>query len=391
MSTDVPPTIDETRYAAPMTGPLSGVSILDMSRLAPGPYATMLLADLGAEVTVVGGGRAGLPLDAVSRGKRFISLDLKSTAGQQALHRLAAESDVFVESFRPGVAARLGAGYDDLRGIRPDLIYCSLTGYGQDGPMRNAAGHDINYLAMSGMLAMLGPTDGPPSIPLNLVADFAGGSLVAAMAIVAALFERTRSGAGQYLDVAMVDGAVSLMSMHRQMWGTSAAPSRGESVLAGAAPFYRCYETSDGRYMAVGALEPQFFAALWSTLGLGAVPPQYPRTAWPRIAADLTAVFASRTRAEWTEVFAGVDACVSPVLDPDEVSADSHIRYRHSFTYDSAAPAIPRLSRTPVRAGATDRTDQTEAVLSGAGMTAEQISAAHDTTEPTGLTGWPDM
>ncbi|UQE77177.1 CoA transferase [Gordonia sp. PP30] len=373
------------------SGPLSGVTVLDMSRLAPGPYATMLLADLGAEVTAVGGGRAGLPLETVSRGKRFVSLDLKSDAGQQALHRLVAQADVFVESFRPGVADKLGAGYDDLRRIRPDLIYCSVTGYGQGGPMRQAAGHDINYLAMTGMLAMLGPTNGPPTIPLNLVADFAGGSLVAAMAIVAALFERTRSGEGQYLDVAMIDGARSMMAMHQQMWGTSAAPARGLSVLAGAAPFYRCYETADGRYMAVGALEPQFFAALWSTLGLEAVPPQYPRTEWPRIEDELTAAFASRTRAEWTEIFAGVDACVSPVLDPDEVGTDRHIRDRHGDINDTAAPAMPLFSRTPARAGSTDRSDHTASVLSALGMTAAEIAAAQDTTEPTGLTSWPDM
>nr|EMP14924.2 CoA-transferase [Gordonia sp. NB41Y] len=362
-----------------------------MSRLAPGPYATMLLADLGAEVIVVGGGRAGLPLETVSRGKTFVSLDLKGDAGRAALHRLVARSDVFVESFRPGVAERLGASYEQLSAIRPDLIYCSLTGYGQSGPLRGDAGHDINYLAVTGMLGMLGPEDGPPAIPLNLVADFAGGSLLAAMSINAALYERTRSGRGQHLDVAMIDGVRSMMAMHYEMWGTSAAPSRGTSVLSGAAPFYRCYETADGRYVAVGALERQFFVALWHTLGLGEPPQQYPRDRWPLIEQRLSDAFRERTRDEWTEVFAGVDACVTPVLDPDEVPDHPQLRHRHGADVGAAAPAVPHLSRTAARAGATDRSDHTAEVLAALGMSADEIAAAHDQTEPTGLTTWPDM
>lgn len=372
-------------------GPLAGVRIVDMSRLAPGPYATMLLADMGAEVIVIGGGRAGLPLEVVSRGKTFVSLDLKSEAGRDALLRLVAEADVFVESFRPGVADRLGAGYEQLRDVRPDLIYCSLTGYGQTGPMSAAAGHDINYIAMAGMLGAMGPKDGPPTAPLNLVADFAGGSLLAALSISTALYERKLSGQGQHLDIAMIDGVRSMMAMHYEMWGTPANPSRGAGMMNGDAPFYRCYECSDGRYVAVGSLEPQFFAALWTTLELGEVPAQYPRTQWPAIEHTLSETFLSRTRDEWAELFGGTDACVSPVLDPDEVNTEPHMAHRHGTSFTQGVPPIPLLSRTPSTAGPTDQTDRTEEVLLRLGMSAEEVAAAHDTTEPTGLTGWPYM
>lgn len=378
------------RTASQPGGPLDGVRIVDMSRLAPGPYATMLLSDLGAEVVVVGGGRAGLPLDVVSRGKSFVSLDLKSDAGCRALHRLVAEADVFVESFRPGVAARLGAGYDDLRAVRPDLIYCSLTGYGQSGPMSSEAGHDINYLAITGMLGSMAPQGGPPTIPLNLVADFAGGSLFAALSICAALHERQKSGRGQHLDVAMIDGVRSMMAMQYDMWGTSACPRRGAGMMNGAAPFYRCYECADGRYVAVGALESQFFAALWRTLGLGDPPAQYPRTEWPGIERTLAREFATRPRDEWAEIFRGTHACVSPVLDPDEVDADPHMLHRHG-RWPEGVPPVPVLSRTPSIAGPNDRTDRTAQVLAGLGMTAKDIAAAHDTTKPAGLTAWPEM
>lgn len=371
-------------------GPLAGVRVVDMSRLAPGPYATMLLADLGAEVISIGGGRAGLPLEEVSRGKTFVSLDLKSTAGRETLLRLVDDADVFVEGFRPGVSDRLGAGYDQLREQNPELIYCSLTGYGQSGPLHAEAGHDINYVAMTGFLGALGPENGPPTIPLNLVADFAGGSLLAAFSICAALYERSRSGVGQYLDVAMIDGVRSMMAMHYSMWGTSAMPSRGTGVLTGAAPFYRCYETADGRYVAVGALEEHFFTALWTTLGLGDVPAQYPRTQWPRIEAALDRAFRTRTRDEWTEVFRSTQACVTPVLAPDEVATDPHMLHRHG-PGSGEVPAIPQLSRTPSRAHPTDRTDRTVEVLTRLGLSAEQIAAARDTSVSTGLTGWPEM
>ena len=261
----------------PQDAPLSGIRVLDLSRLAPGPFCSFLLADLGADVTVVlGPGGGSLPQ--VSRGKRFVALDLKSSAGRLALQRLAARADVLIEGFRPGVADRLGAGYDTLRVLRPELIYCSITGYGQDGPLAQTAGHDINYLAQAGLLGAVGPSGSPPLPPLNLLADFAGGSFLAAIAILAALVERSHSGLGQHLDVAMVDGVQSMMTMHYATWGGPAMPGRGEGLLAGTAPFYRCYECADGRYVAVGALEAPFFAALWRTLGLADFDPRYPTT-----------------------------------------------------------------------------------------------------------------
>lgn len=363
-----------------------------MSRLAPGPYATMLLADMGAEVVVVGGGRAGAPLDEVSRGKTFISLDLKSEEGRRALHLLVREADVFVESFRPGVADRLGAGWETLSQITPDLVYCSLTGYGQDGPLAQEAGHDINYLSLTGVLGSMGPKDAPPALPLNLVADFAGGSLVAVMTIAAALYEREKSGRGQHIDVAMIDGVQSMMAMYFTMWGTSAMPERGMSVMDGSCPFYRCYQCADGRWVAVGALERQFFEALWTGLELGVAPAQYPRSQWPAIERALAERFAGRDRDYWIEALAGTDSCVTPVLAPDEVVDHPQIVHRHGVPARSTdVPPVARFSRTGATARPLDRKDETERVLRGLGMSDDEIRRAHDQSPPGGLNGWPQM
>lgn len=372
-------------------GPLAGVRIVDLSRLAPGPYATMLLADLGAEVVVVGGGRAGTQLADVARGKTFVSLDLKSAAGRSALHRLVETADVLVESFRPGVAERLGAGYDELAALSPGLIYCSLTGYGQDGPYAQEAGHDINYLSLTGVLGSMGPAGSPPSVPLNLIADFAGGSLLAAFAISSALYERERSGEGQHLDVAMIDGVQSMMAMYFSMWRTSAMPERGHGIMDGACPFYRCYECADGRWVAVGALEPQFFDALWQGLGLGETPAQYPRDRWPAIETALASALATRTRDDWAEFFYSRDACVTPVLDPDEVAAHPQVMHRHGHRQAENVPPVPLFSRTPARAGDLDRTDRTHDLLGRLGWPDDRIQQAHDTSTPAGLDGWPAM
>jgi len=372
-------------------GALTGFRIVDLSRLAPGPYSTMLLADLGAEVIVVGGGRAGTPMQEVSRGKRFISLDLKSSAGQDALHRLVATADVVVEGFRPGVAFRLGADYERLAAMNPSLVYCSLSGYGQTGPMAAEAGHDINYLAITGMLGSMGPVDGPPVVPLNLVADFGGGSMLAAFSIVAALLERERSGLGQHLDVAMIDGVQSMMSMYYSMWGSTAMPSRGRTITDGSAPFYRAYECADGRYVAVGALEEQFFKSMWRNLGLGEPPPQYPRSKWPAIERALTDRFLEQPRDIWAARLAGTDACVTAVLDPDEVHTHPQVVARHGQRAVAEVPAIPGLSRTPSVARKFDTTDVTEEVLTDLGLSPAEIQQAKDLSIPRGMTGWPDM
>lgn len=361
--------------------PLEGIRIIDMSRLAPGPYCTMLLADLGAEVIVVGGGRAGNPISTFSRGKHFIKLDLKAPEGRAALQRLCRTADVFVESFRPGVSARLGAGYDTLKKINPSLIYCSLTGYGQEGELAQEAGHDLSYLALTGVLGAIGPQDGPPSAPLNLLADFAAGSFIAALGIVTALFDRTRTGQGQYIDAAMIDGCLSLMAMHWPVWKTPILPDRGDGLLAGGAPYYRCYRCADGKYISVGALETQFFTNLWSTMMDTAVPDHMDIRVWPDIRNAFERTFAQKSRDEWTQLFAGKDACVMPVLAPEEVWSHPHIAQRHANTSPANVPVIPRFGSMSLQPPKTDITDRSDEILSAAGLTPEQISLASPETE----------
>lgn len=372
-------------------GPLAGIRVIDLSRLAPGPYCTMLLADLGAEVIVVGGGRAGVAIPEFSRGKRHIALNLKAPEGRAALHALVKSADVLVEGFRPGVVERIGAGYGELSALNPRLVYCALTGFGQDGPRAREAGHDITYLALSGVLGALGPKGAPPEAPLNLVGDFAGGSLVAAIGILAAVVEAKASGRGQFIDAAMMDGALSLMAMHLPLWRTPLWPGRGEGLLAGGTPFYRCYECADGGYVAVGALERGFFETLWRVLDLGPAPDHMDRATWPEIERRLDATFRSRPRAHWEQLFAGTDACVAPVLSPDEVWTDPHVAARHPGCGPTRVPAVPRLSRTPAEAHPIDLSDQTAAVLAEIGLSpaaAQAASAPEDGEARSGL-GWP--
>ena len=376
---------------APPRGPLAGIRVLDLSRLAPGPYCTMLLADLGAEVIAVGGGRAGVAIPELSRGKRHIALDLKAPEGRAALHALAKAADVVVEGFRPGVADRIGAGYAELSALNPRLVYCSLTGFGQNGPRAKEAGHDITYLALSGVLGAMGPKNGPPEAPLNLVADFAGGSLIAAIGILAAVIEAKASGRGQHIDAAMVDGALSLMAMHWPLWKTPHWPERGGGLLGGGAPFYRSYECADGGFISVGALERGFFEALWRTLGLGEPPDHMRRDLWPGIEKTLAQTFARHPRDHWTALFAGTDACVAPVLAPDEVWREPHNAARHPDAGPDRVPAVPRLSRTPAEARPLDLTDQTEAVLREIGLTGAAARAACAPVTPEQRSGldWP--
>jgi alpha-methylacyl-CoA racemase len=357
-------------------GALDGVRVIDLTRLAPGPYCTMLLADFGAEVIAVGGGRAGPALEAFARGKRHITLDLKTEPGRWALHALVRSADVFVEGFRPGVATRLGADYATLSALNPKLVYCAITGYGQDGPRAREAGHDINYISVSGVLGAIGPAGQPPQPPLNLIADFAGGSLTAALGIMAALFEAGRSGKGQYIDAAMIDGCLSLMAMHFPAWGTARMPGRGDGLLAGNAPYYRCYQCADGKYVAVGALERAFFQALWQMLEFGDAPDHGDRANWPQIENALAEAFLKRGRDEWAAIFAGSDACVTPVLAPDEVWYEPQIHHRHPQASAHAVPPIPRLGRTPGTTSTTDPSDRTREVLTAAGLSPEEIDAA---------------
>jgi alpha-methylacyl-CoA racemase len=366
----------ETGSNQPTRGPLSGIRVVDLSRLAPGPYCTMLLADLGAEVIVVGGGRASPPIPALSRGKRFMSLDLKAAAGRDALHALVKSADIFVEGFRPGVADHIGAGYVTLSTLNPRLVYCSITGYGQEGPRARDAGHDINYIALSGVMAALGADDRRPRPPLNLVADFAGGSLVATVGILAALLESRISGRGQFIDAAMVDGSLSLLAMHLPLWRSRHWPALGQGMLDGDKPFYRSYVCADGKFVAVGALERTFFEALWKGLALGDVPDHMDAANWPQIATQLEAAFRTRPRDTWATLFQGTDACVTPVLDPDEIWNDSHMRSRYPAFGPRNVPPVPRLSRTPASARPYDFTDQTGAILRELGYDEATIEAA---------------
>jgi alpha-methylacyl-CoA racemase len=331
------------------------VRVIELGGIGPGPHAGMVLADLGADVVRVRrpGGLAMPPedLDLLHRGKRIVDLDVKSQP--QALLELAGKADVLLDCFRPGTCERLGIGPDDCAAVNPRLIFARITGWGQEGPLAHTAGHDINYLSQTGALSALGYRDRPPMPPLNLVADFGGGSMLVLLGIVVALYERERSGKGQVVDAAMVDGVSLLAQMMWTMKSTGALRDERESfLLDGGAPFYRCYETSDGKYMAVGAIEPQFFGALLSGLGLapGEVPGQLDIGSYQRMYDVFAERFASRTRDEWTEIFAGTDACVTPVLTWSEAATDEHLNARSTVItahgVEQAAPA-PRFSRTP--------------------------------------------
>ncbi|MBG0812751.1 CaiB/BaiF CoA-transferase family protein [Planomonospora sp. ID82291] len=337
-------------------GPLAGVRVLELAGLAPGPFAGMMLADHGAEVLrverVAAVAAAGdrPRRDVMDRGKRTVGLDLKAPEGVAAFKELAAHADVVIEVFRPGVAERLGIGPDDLHAVNPRLVYGRMTGWGQDGPLAPTAGHDIDYIAVSGVLSMLGRAGGKPTPPINILGDFAGGGLMLAYGVLLALIERERTGEGRVVDAAMVDGAATLFAMFYHgvqsgFWGP-----RGTNLLDTGSPVYDTYETADGKYLAVGALEPQFWAQLVSLMGLTDLPDREDRANWPALRERLTEAFRSRTRAEWEAVFDGTDACVSPVLDMSEAADHPHNRARGTFVevdgVRQPAPA-PRLLGVP--------------------------------------------
>jgi alpha-methylacyl-CoA racemase len=339
-------------------GPLAGLRVVELGGIGPGPHAAMVLADLGADVVRVERPSGGLELgdpdrDLVLRNRRSVAADVKSAEGRAAVLDLVARADVFVDVFRPGVTERLGLGPDACLARRPELVYARMTGWGQDGPWAERAGHDLNYLGLTGTLHALGRAGGPPVFPVNLVADYGGGSMLLLVGVLAALVERQRSGRGQVVDAAMVDG-VSLLS--QPLWSMRAQGTwtgeRGTNLLDGGAPFYDVYRCADGRHVAVGALEPQFYAALVDGLGLAGedLPEQLDRVGWPRLRAAFTDAFAGRSRDEWAAAFDGTDACVTPVLEPDEVAGHPHLAARGTVVevdgVPRAAPA-PRFSRTP--------------------------------------------
>jgi len=341
-------------------GPLRGITVIEIASLGPGPFCAMVLADLGASVIRVdradvclGGDPDSPPLRPLERGRRSVGVDLKNPGGPGVVLRLAEAADVLIEGFRPGVAERLGIGPDECMARRPELVYGRATGWGRTGPLATDAGHDINFLAASGALHAIGREGEPPVVPLNMVADFGGGGMLLAVGVLAALVERDRSGRGQVVDAAMVDGSALLTTMFHGMLAEGLwTDERGVNLLDGGAPFYDVYETSDGGFMAVGAIEPQFFDRMVELLGLdpSAVPGQLGRSGWPELRSLLDRTFRTRTRDEWEDIFAGEDACVSPVLSLTEAAAHPHNIERGTFVEVGGlvqpAPA-PRFSRTP--------------------------------------------
>lgn len=336
------------------TGPLAGLRVLEMSGIGPGPFCAMLLSDLGADVLRID--RAGAPpqpfIDVVARGRRSLALDLKSSGDLELCLRLIDKADILIEGYRPGVMERLGLGPDVALTRNPRLIYGRMTGWGQEGPLAQSAGHDITYIALSGALAAMGTPDRPPPPPLNLVGDYGGGSLYLAFGLLAAVHERHRSGKGQVVDAAVLDGAASMMTVFTGMAATGWPMAQGQNLLAGAAPFYRCYACRDGKYVAVGPLEPQFYKLLvdLAELDPAVFLPQPQPHQWSEISTRLEAVFLTRTRDEWAELLGSTDACLAPVLDLAEAPDHPHNQARGLFLEVGGvvqpAPA-PRFSRTP--------------------------------------------
>lgn len=335
-------------------GPLTGLRVVEFASIGPGPHCAMLLADLGADVVRVdreGGNGWDNPI--VDRGRAAITLDIRTEAGRAASLALTDKADVVIEGFRPGVMERLGLGPDVLRQRNPRLVYGRMTGWGQDGPLAQAAGHDINYIALTGALAAMGEPGRPTPPPLNLVGDFGGGSMFLAFGLMAALWERERSGLGQVVDAAIVDGVTSMMTMFAGLTPSRRiSVDRRDSLLGGAAPFYRCYLCADGAQISIGPLEPKFYAELLERIDApdALKADQYVQANWEARAEQLAAIFAQRPSADWVAILEGTDACFAPVLELDAAPHHPHMRARGAHVeHDGrlqAAPA-PRFSRTP--------------------------------------------
>jgi alpha-methylacyl-CoA racemase len=344
-------------------GPLAGVRVVELAGIGPGPFAAMLLADLGADVVRVDRpGGAGLAIDPrfdiTNRNTRSVVIDLKAPDGASRVLDLVERADILVEGYRPGVAERLGVGPESCHARNPGLVYGRMTGWGQDGPLAPRAGHDIAYIALTGTLGMIGKPDEPPTVPANLVGDYAGGSLYLVVGVLAALHHARATGAGQVVDAAIVDGTSHLTAMiHGMVAAGGWQDRRGANLLDGGCPFYGTYETADGQYMAVGALEQQFYDEFVDLLGIAdQAPDRKDVTRWGELRETVAARFRTRTREEWTAVFDGSDACVAPVLSLREAPTHPHLAARGTFTdhggITQPAPA-PRFSRTPtsVRGG----------------------------------------
>jgi alpha-methylacyl-CoA racemase len=373
-----------------VTGPLQGFRVVEMGGIGPAPFAGGLLGDLGADVLRIDrvakpGAELETPprFDFYNRNKRSVALDLKKPGAAATVLKLVEKADALIEGFRPGVMDRLGLGPDVCRKANPTLVYARMTGWGQTGPIAQEAGHDINYLALTGALHSIGDADRPPPPPLNLVADLGGGALYLVVGVLAAALEARRSGQGQTIDVAMIDGVTHLMSAFQAfrqqgVW----TDKRADNIVDGGAPFYRNYATQDGKYIAVGAIEPQFYANLLSVMGLepSNLPDQSDRPAWPRMRERFASVFRTRTRDEWIALAAGRDACLSPVLSIDEAPEHPQMRARNVYSaFDGLrhpSPA-PRFDRTPATLDrATPRPGQnSREALADWGLAPEDIAA----------------
>ena len=339
-------------------GPLAGIKVLELEAIGPAPFAGMVLADMGADVLVVDrpadpglGLERSRAFDVMMRGKRSVTLDLKQPGGKEAALRLIARADVLIEGFRPGVMERLGLGPADVFRRNEKIVYGRMTGWGQQGPLAPRAGHDIDYIALAGVLHAFGRKGEAPVPPLNLVGDFGGGGMLLAFGVACALLEAGRSGRGQVIDAAMVDGAALLAAMfHGLLKANQWSEERGVNILDSGAPWYGVYETRDGKYVAIGAIEPKFFSELLSRMALREMPAQHERARWPEMRRRFAAAFKTKTRDEWCRIFDGSDACFAPVLGWSEARRDPHNVSRKTFidvgAVEQPAPA-PRFSRTP--------------------------------------------
>lgn len=369
-------------------GPLKGLRVIELAGIGPGPYCAMLLADLGADVVRVdrfGGTDIGVPVDrrfdVKGRNRRSIAVDLKSSAGRNAVLRLVAQADVLIEGFRPGVAERLGLGPEACAVLNPRLVYGRMTGFGQTGPLAHAAGHDLNYIALSGALHAIGPAGAAPVPPLNLVGDYGGGSMFLALGILSALYERQSSGQGQVVDAAMVDGASSLMSLFHGLQAAGQwSDDRGRNLLDGGAPFYSTYKTADGKFVSLAPIEPKFFAEMVQKLSLDPAyrAQQYDRRCWPQMRQDIASRIAEHTRDEWCARLEGTDVCFAPVLTMQEAPSHAHAQQREAFVqvdgFAQPGPA-PRFGRsTPDHPRpAPDIGEHTDIVLQDYGFSSQEV------------------
>lgn len=370
-------------------GPLSGVRVVELQGIGPGPFCGMMLADMGAEIIRVDRsasvGQPAAETDILARGRKSIAVDLKHPDGVETVLKLVEGADVLIEGFRPGVTERLGLGPDVCLARNPRLVYGRMTGWGQTGSMASAAGHDINYISLSGALHAIGEAGGKPVPPLNLVGDFGGGGMLLAFGIAAALFETQKSGQGQVIDAAMTDGSAILMNaifgiMNRGVW----SHERGTNLLDSGSHFYGSYETKDGKWISIGSIEPQFYALLLEKTGLSndeTLPRQMSRQDWPALKEKFTEVFASKTRDEWDEIMLGTDICYAPILTFEEACEHPHNAERQTFVEHNgvrqAAPA-PRFSRTQVELpdGAVAPGQHTDEILESIGADAAALRAS---------------